>query len=62
MVTAIVEFENGATGNVVSSTCIMPAFKHRVEIHGTKGTAIMNGEYDKVHEDKQNIGFAHASS
>lgn len=48
MVTAIVEFDNGATGNIVSSTCIMPAFKHRVEIHGTKGTAIMNGEYDMI--------------
>eukprot|EP01051_Picozoa_sp_SAG22_P010793 SAG22_NODE_992_length_6129_cov_5.002488_1_plen_402_part_00 len=48
MVTAMMTWENGVTGNIIASTCIKPAFKHRVEIHGTKGTVMMNGEYDKI--------------
>ena len=48
MVNALVTFENGMTGNIISSTCIYPAFKHRIEVHGEKGTAMMNGEYDQV--------------
>jgi len=45
---AIVTFKSGATATVTSATCINPAFKHRIEIHGTKGTVMMNGEYDKI--------------
>ena len=26
-------WENGVTGNIIASTCIKPAFKHRVEVH-----------------------------
>jgi len=45
---AIITFKSGATATVNSMTCIQPAFKHRVEVHGTGGTVIMNGEYDKI--------------
>lgn len=45
---AIVTFNSGATATVNSMTCIQPAFKHRVEVHGSKGTVVMNGEYDKI--------------
>lgn len=45
---AIITFSSGATATVNSMTCIQPAFKHRIEVHGTKGTVMMNGEYDKI--------------
>lgn len=46
---AIVTFENGALGVITSSTCFQPPLKSRVEVHGTKGTAIFNGEYDELY-------------
>jgi predicted dehydrogenase len=45
---ALVTFKSGATATVTAATCIKPAFKHRIEVHGTKGTVMMNGEYDKI--------------
>ncbi len=41
---AIIRFENGALGVVQGSTAIYPGLPTRLEIHGTKGTAIMEGE------------------
>ncbi|MEJ8567773.1 Gfo/Idh/MocA family protein [Elongatibacter sediminis] len=46
---AMLTFESGATGVIVSSTCFQPAMKSRIEIHGTKGSAIFNGEYDELY-------------
>ena len=46
---AIVSFENGATGMIESSTAVMPALKSRIEIHGTEGSAIINGEWDETY-------------
>jgi len=45
---AIITFQNGALGVIESSTAIHPAFKHRVEVHGQNGSAMMNGEYDEM--------------
>ncbi|MCW4020181.1 MAG: Gfo/Idh/MocA family oxidoreductase, partial [Candidatus Bathyarchaeota archaeon] len=41
---AAIRFENGALGVVQGSTSIYPGLPTRLEIHGTKGTAIMEGE------------------
>lgn len=46
---AIVTFESGALGVITSSTCFQPPLKSRIEVHGTKGTAIFNGEYDELY-------------
>lgn len=40
---AVLEFDNGALGVIESSTAIMPGFKERLEIHGQKGTIILEG-------------------
>ena len=40
---AVLEFENGALGVIESSTAIVPGFKERLEIHGQKGTIILEG-------------------
>jgi predicted dehydrogenase len=40
---AVVEFANGAVGVIEGSTAIQPGFKERVEIHGQKGSVILEG-------------------
>jgi UDP-N-acetyl-2-amino-2-deoxyglucuronate dehydrogenase len=48
-VAAVATFSNGATGLIESSTAVTPSLKSRVEIHGTEGSAIINGEWDETH-------------
>jgi UDP-N-acetyl-2-amino-2-deoxyglucuronate dehydrogenase len=40
---AILEFKNGARGIIEGSTSIYPGLPEKLEIHGEKGTAIMEG-------------------
>jgi len=40
---ALVEFRNGALGLIEGSTAIQPGFKERIEIHGQKGSVILEG-------------------
>lgn len=44
--TALVEFRNGAIGTIVGSTAAYPGFAERVEIHGTRGSAVL--EWDRL--------------
>ncbi len=44
VVSGLLKFANGATGVVQASTAMWPGYTERVEIHGTKGTAIMSGD------------------
>ena len=39
--TAIVEYENGAIGTIVGSTCINPGYPCRIEISGARGTIVL---------------------
>ena len=40
---AAVEYVNGAVGVIEGSTAIQPSFKERIEIHGEKGSIILEG-------------------
>jgi UDP-N-acetyl-2-amino-2-deoxyglucuronate dehydrogenase len=44
VVNALLRFESGVTGVVQASTAIWPGYSERVEIHGTKGTAVVTGD------------------
>lgn len=44
IVNALVQYGNGATGVIQASTAFWPGYTERVEIHGTKGTAILSGD------------------
>lgn len=44
VVNALLHYENGATGVVQASTAMWPGYSERVEIHGTRGTAIVTGD------------------
>lgn len=40
---ALVNFKNGALGNITSATALYPGYPERIEIFGTEGSAILEG-------------------
>ncbi len=44
VISALMKFRNGATGVLQASTAFWPGYTERLEIHGTKGTAIISGD------------------
>jgi UDP-N-acetyl-2-amino-2-deoxyglucuronate dehydrogenase len=44
MVNALVRYESGALGVIQAATAFYPGYPERLEIHGTKGTAIVSGD------------------
>jgi len=41
---AVMKFTSGATGVIQASTAFWPGYTERIELHGTKGTAIVSGD------------------
>jgi predicted dehydrogenase len=44
VVNAVVKYASGATGVIQAATAFWPGYPERVELHGTKGTAIISGD------------------
>ncbi|HEX8984964.1 MAG TPA: Gfo/Idh/MocA family oxidoreductase [Bryobacteraceae bacterium] len=44
VVNAVMRYANGATGVIQAATAFWPGYTERVELHGTKGTAIISGD------------------
>jgi len=44
VVNALLQYRNGATGVIQASTALWPGYSERIEIHGTRGTAIVTGD------------------
>jgi UDP-N-acetyl-2-amino-2-deoxyglucuronate dehydrogenase len=44
VVNAMLKYESGATGVIQASTAFWPGYSERLEIHGTKGTAVITGD------------------
>ena len=44
VVNAVLRYGNGATGVIQAATALWPGYSERVELHGTKGTAIVTGD------------------
>jgi predicted dehydrogenase len=44
VINVILRYRNDATGVIQASTAMWPGYSERVEIHGTKGTAILSGD------------------
>jgi len=44
VVNALMRYSSGATGVIQASTALWPGYSERVEIHGTRGTAIITGD------------------
>jgi predicted dehydrogenase len=41
---ALVKYASGATGVIQSATAFWPGYTERIELHGTKGTAVISGD------------------
>jgi UDP-N-acetyl-2-amino-2-deoxyglucuronate dehydrogenase len=44
VINAVLRYESGATGVIQAATAFWPGYTERLEIHGTKGTAIISGD------------------
>jgi UDP-N-acetyl-2-amino-2-deoxyglucuronate dehydrogenase len=44
VVNAVIRYASGATGVIQASTAFWPGYPERVELHGTKGTAVITGD------------------
>ncbi|MEO7143517.1 MAG: Gfo/Idh/MocA family oxidoreductase [Bryobacteraceae bacterium] len=44
VVNALLRYGNGATGVIQASTAFWPGYTERLEIHGTKGSAVISGD------------------
>jgi UDP-N-acetyl-2-amino-2-deoxyglucuronate dehydrogenase len=44
VVNALVTFDSGATGVIQASTAFWPGYSERIELHGTKGSAMIEGD------------------
>ncbi len=50
---AVLKFKNGALGSIVAMTSAYPGYARRIEIYGTKGTAVMENGRIKVWNFKE---------
>ena len=44
VVNTLMRYKNGATGVIQASTAFWPGYPERVELHGTKGSAVLTGD------------------
>ena len=44
VITTMMHYANGATGVIQASTAFWPGYSERLEIHGSKGTAVITGD------------------
>jgi UDP-N-acetyl-2-amino-2-deoxyglucuronate dehydrogenase len=44
IVNAVLRYASGATGVIQASTAFWPGYNERIELHGTRGTAIISGD------------------
>jgi UDP-N-acetyl-2-amino-2-deoxyglucuronate dehydrogenase len=44
LVCAVLHYASGATGVIQAATAIWPGYPERIEIHGTRGSAIVTGD------------------
>ncbi len=56
VITTVMKYRNGATGVIQASTSLWPGYTERIEIHGTKGTAILTGDRLSAWDVKDDFG------
>ena len=56
IVSAVLRYANGATGVIQASTALWPGYSERIELHGTKGTAIVTGDQLTAWDVKEDAG------
>ena len=56
VINAMMRYQSGATGIIQASTAIWPGYSERVEIHGTKGTAVLTGDKLTTWDVQDDVG------
>ena len=56
IVNAVMHYENGATGVIQAATALWPGYSERIEVHGTKGSAIITGDQLTTWDVKDDAG------
>jgi predicted dehydrogenase len=58
VINALLRYSNGATGVIQASTAFAPGYPERIELHGTRGTAIVTGDRLTTWDVKGDTGQA----
>jgi predicted dehydrogenase len=58
VVSAVLRYQNGATGVIQASTAVWPGYPERLEFHGTRGTAVIAGDQLVTWDVKDDHGDA----
>ncbi len=56
LVNAVIRYDNGASGVIQASTALWPGYPERIEIHGTKGAAVITGDRLSVWDVQEDAG------
>jgi UDP-N-acetyl-2-amino-2-deoxyglucuronate dehydrogenase len=56
VISALLRYESGATGVIQASTAFWPGYVERIEINGTKGTAIISGDRLTTWDVEKDVG------
>src|SRR5580658_7026183 len=56
LVCAVMKYKSGATGVIQAATALWPGYPERIEIHGTKGSAIVTGDQLTTWDVKDDAG------
>jgi predicted dehydrogenase len=56
IVNVVMRYASGATGVIQASTAFWPGYNERIELHGTKGTAIVSGDQLTSWDVKEDSG------
>ena len=56
IVNAVMHYENEATGVIQAATALWPGYSERIEVHGTKGSAIITGDQLTTWDVKDDAG------
>ena len=56
IVNAVLRYESGATGVIQAATALWPGYSERIEVHGTKGSAIITGDQLTTWDVKDDAG------
>lgn len=56
IVNAVMRYESGATGVIQAATALWPGYSERIEVHGTRGSAIITGDQLTTWDVKDDAG------
>ena len=58
LLSAVLHYSSGATGVIQAATALWPGYPERIEIHGTKGSAIVTGDQLTTWDVRDDAGEA----